>query len=117
MKEKTLLYQTRKSSHWYSSAYFVMVYDVILASSCGNQVVTSNAAVNSFIKLKKHDLHEGKCARVHISKSKCGDCPELLVNGKPIKESHSENIWETLLQLVQTLLPPFKIGKEKDMES
>ena len=59
-------------------------------SSCGNQVVTSNATVKSFIKLKKLDLHEGKCARVHISKSKCGDCPELLVNGKPIKESHSE---------------------------
>ena len=31
-----------------------MVDDVILASSCGNQVVTSNAAVNSFIKLKKN---------------------------------------------------------------
>ena len=31
-----------------------------------------------------------KCARIHVGKSKCAECPEILVNGTHIKETHKE---------------------------
>ena len=31
-----------------------------------------------------------KCARIHVSKSKCAECPEILVNKTLIKEAHKE---------------------------
>ena len=67
-----------------------MVDDVILASKYGNQVATSNAAVDTFIKLKKLQLSETKCARLHISQSKCDQCPKISVNGRAINESNQE---------------------------
>ena len=39
-----------------------MVDDVICASKCGSQVVSSNSAVTTFVKLKRLDLGEKKCA-------------------------------------------------------
>ena len=67
-----------------------MVDDIITASRCGNQVVTTNAAVNIFVKLKKLEMSVKKCARIHVSKSKCAECPEILVNKTLIKEAHKE---------------------------
>ena len=66
------------------------VDNVISASKCGNQVVATNSAVTTFAKLKKLELSESKCARLHIGKSKCDHCPKISVNGKPIKESQKE---------------------------
>ena len=63
-----------------------MVDDVICASKCGNQVITSNAAITMFAKLKKLELSETKCARIHIGKNKCDQCAKICVNGIEIKE-------------------------------
>ena len=43
-----------------------MVDDVICASKCGSQVVSSNSAVTTFVKLKRLDIGEKTCARLHI---------------------------------------------------
>ena len=67
-----------------------IVDDVICASKCGNQVVTKNAAITMFAKLKKLGLSETKCARLHISKNKCDQCAQIYVNGSHIKESEKE---------------------------
>ena len=64
-----------------------MVDDVIQASKCGHQVVTNNTAVTTFAKLKKLQLSETKCARLHIGKISCEECPKINVNGTAIKES------------------------------
>ena len=37
------------------------VENIVTASKCGNQVVSTNAAVNTFITLKKLELSETKC--------------------------------------------------------
>ena len=63
-----------------------MVDDVICASKCGNQVITSNAAITMFAKLKKLELSETKCARIHIGKKKCDQCAKICVNRSEIKE-------------------------------
>ena len=42
-----------------------MVDDVIAASKCGKQTVLVNNAVKTFVKLKKLELSEKKCARLH----------------------------------------------------
>jgi hypothetical protein len=67
-----------------------MVDVVISASKCGSQVVSTNSAVTTFSKLKKLELSESKCARIHIGKFKCDHCANISVNGKPIKESEKE---------------------------
>ena len=67
-----------------------MVDDVICASKCGSQVVSSNSAVTTFVKLKKLDLGEKKCARLHIGGKEAQNCPQIFVNGKPINESEKE---------------------------
>ena len=67
-----------------------MVDDVISASNCGTQVVTPNAAVDAFTKLKKLQLSETNCVRIHISQSKCNQCPQISVNGRNIKESDQD---------------------------
>ena len=67
-----------------------MVDDIITASECGKQVVTTNAAVNTFVKLKKLELSKSKCARIHVSKPKCAKCPEILINGSNSKETDKE---------------------------
>ena len=40
--------------------------------------------------MKKLELSESKCARLHIGKLKCDQCLNISVNGKPIKESQKE---------------------------
>ena len=67
-----------------------MVDDVITASKCGNQVISTNAAVNMFTNLKKLKLSETKCSRLHIGKNKCDNCASISVNEEEIKESHKE---------------------------
>jgi hypothetical protein len=68
-----------------------MVDDIIAVSKCGNQVVSTNAAVNTFTKLKKLELSVPKCARIHIGKAnKCDKCPTISVNNIEIKESQKE---------------------------
>ena len=67
-----------------------MVDDVIAASKCGNQVVATNAAVNMFTKLKKLELSETKCSRLHIGRSNCDKCAHILVNKTQVKESCKE---------------------------
>ena len=79
-----------------------MVDDIISASKCGNQVVTTNAAVNMFVRQKKLEMSVTECARIHVSKSKCSECPELLVNGTNIKETNKLKY----LKIVQVLVKP-----------
>jgi hypothetical protein len=67
-----------------------MVDDVICASKCGSQVVSSNSAVTTFVKLKRLDLGEKKCARLHIGGKEAQNCPQIFVNGKPINESENK---------------------------
>jgi exonuclease III len=67
-----------------------MVDDIIAATKCGNQTVATNSAINTFTQLKKLQLSEAKCARLHVSKSKCDKCPEIEVNGSSIKETEKE---------------------------
>ena len=55
-----------------------------------SQVVTHNAAITTFAKLKKLDLNETKCARIHIAKKKCDQCAKIFVNGRVIRESQKE---------------------------
>ena len=90
-----------------------MVDDVIMASKCGNQVVTSNSAVSTFIKLKKLKLSETKCARIHVSKSKCEECPKILVNEKDIKESPKEKYLGDYLTESATATETIKDRKRK----
>ena len=61
-----------------------MVDDVITASKCGNQVISTNAAVNMFTNLKKLKLSETKCSRLHIGKNKCDQCASISVNEEEI---------------------------------
>ena len=78
----------------YKNSVFVppleMVDDVICASKCGSQVVASNTAVTTFVKLKNLELREKKCARLHIGRKQIQKCPEIFVNGKTINESEKE---------------------------
>ena len=74
-----------------------MVDDIITAIKCGNQVVSTNAAVNTFVKLKKLQISSTKCSRIHVGKSKCAECPDMLVNGAHIKETHKEKYLDDYL--------------------
>ena len=85
--DPTLLYKYRNNV---SIPPLKMVNDVICASKCGTQVVDSNTAVTSFVQLKKLQLSEKKCARLHVGQSKCDECPQILVNGQNIQESSQE---------------------------
>ena len=90
-----------------------MVDNLILAGLCGNQVVKSNAAANLFVKLKKLQLPDGKCARLHIDNFKCEGCPELLENGNPIKESQSEKYLGDYLSTSATATSTLQDRKRK----
>ena len=92
-----------------------MVDDVIMASKCGNQVVTSNSAVSTFMKLKKLDLSETKCARIHIGKSNCDKCPTILVNDKVIKKSEKEKYLGDYLTEIATATETIKDRKKRAM--
>ena len=90
-----------------------MVDYVIMESKCGNQVVTSNSTVSTFMKLKKLDLSETKCARIHIGKSNCDKCPTILVNDKVIKESEKEKYLGDYLTESATATETIKDRKRK----
>ena len=85
--DETLLYKYKGSVE---VPPLQMVDDVITANKCGNQVVSTNSAVTTFSKLKKLELSEEKCARLHIGKLKCDQCANIYVNQKPIQESEKE---------------------------
>ena len=86
-QDKSLLYKYRGEVE---VPPLEMIDDIITANNCGKQVIQTNAAVNTFIKLKKLKLSESKCARIHVGKGKCDQCLPIVVNKKPIKESHQE---------------------------
>ena len=46
--------------------------------------------MTTFVKLKKLELGEKKCARLHIGVKHVENCPAIFVNGKPINESKKE---------------------------
>ena len=69
-----------------------IVDDLITSNKCDPTSVTKHNAVGTFIKLKKLEFGEEKCARIHIpGKDKWGECPKLFINNKQIKESDKEN--------------------------
>ena len=67
-----------------------MVDDIIAASKCGNQVVETKSVVNIFLKMKKLELSESKCSRIHIGKSKCKLCPKIYANKEQTIDSEKE---------------------------
>ena len=87
-------YQDPNLMYKYKNNVFVppleMVDDVICASKCGSQVVATNTAVTTFVKLKKLQLGEKKCARLHIGRTNIQECSEIFVNGKHINEYEKE---------------------------
>ena len=87
-------YQDPNLMYKYKNNVFVppleMVDDVICASKCGSQVVATNTAVTTFVKLKKLELGEKKCARMHVGRTNIQECSEIFVNGKNINESEKK---------------------------
>ena len=59
-----------------------MVDNIISASKCVNQVVETNSAINTFVKLKKLELSKSKCSRLHIGKSKSKQCSNIFATKK-----------------------------------
>jgi hypothetical protein len=93
-----------------------MVDDVLCASKCGSQVVTNNAAITTFARLKKLDLNETKCARIHIAKNKCDQCAKIFVNGRVFRESQKEKYLGDYLTQYANPNRPCRIEKKEDME-
>ena len=85
--DNTLLYKCRSKVEVLP---LEMIDDIITASNWGKQVIQTNYAVTTFVKLKKTTASESKCARVHVGKGKCEQCLYIAVNGNPIKESQKE---------------------------
>ena len=67
-----------------------MVDDKICASNHGSQVVASNTAITTIVKLKNLGLGEQKCARLHIGKKEIQRCPEIYVTGQAFNKSEKE---------------------------
>ena len=90
-KLRKLAYNDNTLSYKYRSEVKVrpleMIEDIITASNCGKQVIQTNSAVTTFVKLKKLTFSESKCARIHVGKGKCEQFLYIAVNGKPIRES------------------------------
>jgi hypothetical protein len=66
-----------------------MVDDVLGVNYCSNDVVASNATVNSFMETNKLKLSSTKCSRMHIGKHGL-KCPELKVHQNGMKTSVKE---------------------------
>ena len=81
-------YQDPNPMYKYKNNVFVLpldlVDDVICASKCGSQVVASNTAVTTFVKLKMLELREKKCVRVHRLGKNIQQCAEILVRERKI---------------------------------
>ena len=66
-----------------------MVDDVLTVSKCGDTSIAMNNLVNAFMSSKMLKLNQQKYAKIHIGK-KHNDCPELEVQGEPMKCSEKE---------------------------
>ena len=80
-EDKQLLY---KYKNYVDVPPLEMVNYVITASKRGNHVNSTNTAVNTFSKLKKLTLSEGKCSRLHVWKSKYTNCANISIDNKSI---------------------------------
>ena len=68
-----------------------MVDDVITASKCGATGSALNATVNTFMKMKKLELNEKKCAKIHIGgKNSADTCNKHKVGNEYINDSQKE---------------------------
>ena len=68
-----------------------MVDDVITAAKCGSTASALNAAVNTFMELKKLKLSADKCANIHIgNKDSRSRCHVKKVHGEDMKNSDKE---------------------------
>ena len=64
-----------------------MIDDILSVSNCNEKSVEMNAEINAFVEAKKLKLSEDKCSRIQVG-NKCEECPVLLVNGNPMKNTH-----------------------------
>ena len=68
-----------------------MVDDVITASKCGATGNALNSTVNTFMKMKKLELNEKKCAKVHIGNKRSSEkCNKLKVGNEYMNNSEKE---------------------------
>ena len=77
---------------------------VMCVNQCSNEVVTTNATINSFMELKKLKLSSTKCSRIHIGKQAL-ECPEIKVDEDVMKNSQKE---KHLGDVMQNLMPQLK---------
>ena len=90
-----------------------MVDDIIAASKCGKQTNIVNSAITSFAKLKKLKLSYKKCARLHISKNACQNCPDIFIDEKQIKDSQKEKYLGDYLTKYANPLATMESRKQK----
>ena len=65
-----------------------MVDDVITAAKCGSTSIALNAAINTFMELKKLKLGVDKCATVHIGNNNSKlECSVKNVHGEDMKNT------------------------------
>ena len=68
-----------------------MVDDVITAAKCGSTSSALNAAINTFMELKKLKLGVDKCATVHIGNNNSKlECSVKTVHGEDMKNTVKE---------------------------
>ena len=65
-----------------------MVDDVLSIQKC-SQSTQINAAINSFIELKKLTFSKTKCSRIHVGK-KTVECADLCIHDSKMKDSRKE---------------------------
>ena len=65
--------------------------DILAIHQCSKDSVKSNAVMSAFIEMKKMNLSEKKCSKIHVGKqSKI--CPELKVHDSVMKVSEKRSI-------------------------
>ena len=86
--EDSLLYKYRQSI---AVPPLQMVDDIITASKCGATSRALNSTVNEFIKMKKLNLSEKKCAKIHVGSNKTKEnCQDHKVKEATMKSSSKE---------------------------
>ena len=87
-KEDKLLYKYRQSVE---VPPLQMVDDVITASKCGATGTALNTNINTFMKMKKLQLSESKCAKIHIgTKKSVNTCSDQKIGNNTMKNSEKE---------------------------